>query len=225
MSDNLPENCPYCKSSKISVGPNIPFAETGMLMCHDCGVLLGEEELEMFQSSEDCPHCGTENDFEVRDGIKQCRECGFSAEEEYGSPEIALLWRPGSGIRRMLEQDLENCRIDRDLGRFIRRFCGSHCPEEGTCPQGVRELLSCFEGHKAQYGSGDCVVGRRAKKRRARKLALMRAREALHVAAVKCAAGGWLADYVNGSFDKKQDLPEEPGPGAEAIPEGSSNPS
>ena len=218
--------CPDCDSPRVILGLDYPFLKTDEYVCHECGAtnnisLLSEES--NASPRRECPHCGRIDDFEVRGDEEWCLECELSPEREYSSPEISHLWKKGSSIQILLDQNAERFRLGTDRGTFLRCACGPMCQEAEDCRQDVSIFEICFKVGLEGQGSEAASVSKKSRKKRRQREARMYSAKATKEALLICANNGWLAGRLYETDYQKSPGDSESRSGTKAISQGLPN--
>lgn len=175
----LPNRCPKCQSTKVA-GLDTP-------VCADCGALIELAQVVI------CPHCEEVGSVVVEGDREHCSVCWLDPNETgLPSPEIAHLYR--GNIRLLLAKDLKALQPHKPWGKYVRTFCGPHCPwGDGTCPQETKNLSKCVS--EERDGLDD--MSRRHKhklSKRERKEARKEAARLKTAAVYRCSKGGWFEE-------------------------------
>jgi len=182
--------CTTCGSTKVYWGIEYPMYPADAVVCGDCGKVEAASDLEW-----ECPHCGVN----LGEPFSTCTVCGLDAQHEYSSPDLAFLWRTGSGIQEMMKRDRPITGPSTYLGGFLREQCGPHCNKDLLCEQRISDLVKCSAEHRRE----------KAKK----KLILFPSRGVLrytppkpilHTTFVQFAEGGWFSTYFNETYRIQQ---------------------
>lgn len=197
---SAPRQCPDCGSEKIGETLNIIENGENSLLCHDCGIwmqLAEGEQPDLTASLYLCPHCRTVGAFEEMGGEEWCNGCGLDPNvENYSASTLSHLWKKESGIQGLLQRETSLVDPDRNLGKFLRTYCGPHCSFAGSCPQEIGNLITCYREEYPNKPIG-VDMGRKSKKaRKQRKLERRLEQEAISRASkkalVQCASEGWF---------------------------------
>lgn len=214
---SVPQQCPECGSEKIGGSLNIAGDDGNTLLCHGCGVwmqigLTGEirvEGLELTAAIFICPHCKTAEAMGEGGGEEWCMGCGLNPNIlDYPSPTLSHLWRKDSDIQRIMQKGTRVLRPDGKLGKFLRNYCGPHCPFAKDCPQTTGNLVTCYKeecpntslggdmGRKSRRrksGNSNKPHKQRKKERRQEREAILRAsRRAL----MECPKSSWFTKVL-----------------------------
>lgn len=197
---SAPRQCPECGSEKLGGLSNIVENGGNSVLCHDCGVWMQIGTVDKFELTAFlfvCPHCKTTGALEEMRGEEWCSRCGLDPNiEDHPASTLSHLWKKGSAIQRLLQSETSLVAPDRNLGKFLRTYCGPHCPFAEDCPQEAGNLVTCYrEEYPNKPIGGD--MGRKSRKaRKLRRLERRLEREAISKAGqkalVQCAGAGWF---------------------------------
>ena len=203
-----PEECPKCHSENI--GWALHSGPEEFIVCNSCGTMIQVEERDttIATSLIVCPHCTAVGEIAVEGGHEFCVACGLDPNvEDVPSPILAHLFKEGSGIRKILEDNSSGARAGRKFGTFLRQSCGPHCSFEKSCPQAVGNMIKCrkeedsdeeeeMSKHNRRRDMSrqrpEYKLSKKEKKRRRREEALLHKR-----AVIMCADGGWLSQHMD----------------------------
>lgn len=203
-----PDECPKCASE------NLTWQELGIdnkvVKCHNCGIWIcpedenqGSENLVISASVQTCPHCQEVGEIRIAGGLEWCASCGLDPNQEvYPSDEIAKLWKEGSKIREMMEDDIKALQPPTKMGTFLRSSCGPRCTFADSCPQSAANFAKCYNEYredtlgvlverdmgKKNHHYQQFKVSKKERKRLAREETLRKKR-----ALFMCSAGGFFS--------------------------------
>lgn len=210
--------CSSCQSSNISVASD--YGES-YNVCHGCGTLFSSEaasEIEAVVTK--CPHCESVDAIVDYGGSELCNICGLDPNvEEYSSSEIAHLWKKRGPEHAEEDNLIREVMVhtgplkflpDSNIGKFLRSFCGPHCPYNESCPQTTKNFSRCYQEEKENQAEDMSKRHRKGKnkaakaQRKAERAELTR----LHSRAWLLVAGkGWYVktrNYENENHYQKQ---------------------
>jgi uncharacterized protein YbaR (Trm112 family) len=210
---SAPQQCPECRSEKLGGLSNVVENGGNSMLCHDCGIWIQIGQPDPFELTASifiCPHCKTIGSLEEMAGAEWCNGCGLDPSiESYSAPALSHLWKKKSDIQRLMQQDTPMLAPDRQLGKFVRTYCGPHCAFAEDCPQETGNLVRCY---KEEYPSGQIGGDMSKKSKKARKQRRKERREereavsrAGRKALVQCAGAGWFEKvlYANSPYPEQ----------------------
>lgn len=211
-----PRTCKLCTSTNVCASTDWTTSEGSTFICHDCGAyMLLQAKSVVSNNFRKCQHCEAVGEITAEGGEEWCRACGLDPSKELNSTDISILWKSGSGIRKILSEEKSGVGPDRVMGSFLRTLCGPHCNFAAQCDQTIKNLITCFRGYK--LGESESEMSKKSRNRRREEKVrsqMSNYTEKPKQARLQCAKSGWLERHiVDGTYHTKQTGGKESGSG------------
>lgn len=202
-----PSTCKLCMSTNVCASVDFTMGEGQTFLCHECGAyLLLPSKATSGNKFRKCRHCEVVGEIVAEGGEEWCGACGLDPSEEMYSSDLSVLWKQGSDIRRIMNEEKSGLDAGKSVGDFLRKFCGPHCNFAAQCDQTVKNLVVCHKEYKLGESESEMSKKSRKRRREERERALVsNYTEKPKQARLQCAKSGWFERHiVNGTYHTKQ---------------------
>jgi hypothetical protein len=194
-------------STKVGAAADCTTSEEKAFICHDCGTYMILDSSHGANSYRKCQHCETVGEITTEAEEERCGSCGLDPSEEMQeTSDLSILWKSGSEIRRIMNDDKAGLDAGKSVGDFLRNFCGPHCNFADRCDQTVKNLVVCHKEYKLNESESEMSKKSRERRKEERERSQLNTyKEKPKQTRVLCAKFGWFERHiVNGTYHTKQ---------------------